>query len=220
MGVDVGGESDQPGQPGQGQRRHRGQDVLGRRHALQQVTHTGQHLPGYGQLRQQSSTQALAGGTSGGTSGGRAPPHCTGWSGCSIGNISPSCPGSTSQSCLGQTFLEPPLPLAELDENDAVRDVDKQEDGEEKEDVDDDEIERNSVADDALDVPTGPEGQHEDQAVNSREDPAGQQGHDDSAGGDDGVVLEGRGDVEEPVQGQHGGGHDGDQNDPEPNAHL
>ena len=65
-----------------------------------------------------------------------------------------------------------------------------------------------------------PVGEHKDQAVSCWEDPAGQQGHGDSAGGHDGVVLEGGGDVEEPVQGQHGGGDDGDENDPEPNAHL
>ena len=56
--------------------------------------------------------------------------------------------------------------------------------------------------------------------MNSWQDPAGQQGDDDSAGGDDGVVLESGGDVEEPVQGQQSCGHDGDQYYPEPNAHL
>ena len=76
------------------------------------------------------------------------------------------------------------------------------------------------MGDDALNVPTVPVGQHKDQAVNSWEDPAGEQGDDDSARGDDGVVLQSGGDVEEPVQGQHGGGDDGDQNDPEPNTHL
>ena len=35
---DVRGESDQPGQPGQGEGGHRGEDVLGCRHALQQMT--------------------------------------------------------------------------------------------------------------------------------------------------------------------------------------
>ena len=56
--------------------------------------------------------------------------------------------------------------------------------------------------------------------MNSWEDPAGQQGNDDSAGGDDGVVLESGGDVEEPVQGQQRGGQDGDGDDPETDRHL
>ena len=56
--------------------------------------------------------------------------------------------------------------------------------------------------------------------MNCWENPAGEEGDDDSVGGDDGVVLEGGGDVEEPVQGQHGGGHDRDQNNPEPDPHL
>ena len=56
--------------------------------------------------------------------------------------------------------------------------------------------------------------------MESWEDPAGEQGDDDSVGGHDRVVLESRGDVEEPVQGQHGGRDDGDENYPQPNAHL
>ena len=56
--------------------------------------------------------------------------------------------------------------------------------------------------------------------MESWEDPAGEQGDDDSVGGHDGVVLESRRDVQEPVQCQQGRAHDGDEDYPQPDPHL
>ena len=62
--------------------------------------------------------------------------------------------------------------------------------------------------------------QDKHQAVEGGQEPAGHQGEDDSAGGDDGVVLESRRDVQEPVQCQQGRAHDGDEDYPQPDPHL
>ena len=51
-----------------------------------------------------------------------------------------------------QTSLEPSLPPAELQKNYGVGNVNKEEDQDQEEDVYQDEVEWNSVADDALNV--------------------------------------------------------------------
>ena len=62
--------------------------------------------------------------------------------------------------------------------------------------------------------------EEEEDSIDCREHPASDEGKDDSGAGHDGVVLEGGGDVQEPVQGQYTGAGHGDQDNPKPDSNL
>ena len=62
--------------------------------------------------------------------------------------------------------------------------------------------------------------EEEEDSIDCRKHPASDESEDDSGAGHDGVVLEGRGDVQEPVQSQYTGAGHGDQDNPEPDSNL
>ena len=134
-------------------------------------------------------------------------------------------------------LLQSSLSLVELYQDGGVGDIDQDVHEDSEDDEGQDEIDWRGVAKNALNVTSEPSDLSKRSTDNNtcdtllveydvshrdagRKEPAAQEGDDDPDIGHDGAVLEGRGDVEEPVQGQHPDAGDGDPDNPQPDPNL